>query len=65
MSLPSYEEMTMDDMFNGGPRSMETQPDPVQVLEEGVAVTQDGRTVEWWPVEETVAQTEVYEYFKD
>ena len=55
----------MDDMFNGGPRSMETQPDPVQVLEEGVAVTQDGRTVEWWPVEETVAQTEVYEYFKD
>ena len=42
MSLPSYEEMTMDDMFNGGPRSMETQPDPVQVMEEGVAVTQDG-----------------------
>ena len=42
MSLPSYEEMTMDDMFNGGPRSMETQPDPVQVIEEGVAVTQDG-----------------------
>ena len=41
MSLPSYEEMTMDDMFNGGPRSMETQPDPVQVMEEGVAVTQD------------------------
>ena len=66
-SLPSYEEMTMDDMFNGGPRSMETQPDlaPVQVLEEGVAVTQNGRTVEWWPVEEPVAQTEVYEYFKD
>ena len=31
---------------------METQPDlaPVKVLEEGVAVTQDGRTVEWWPV---------------
>ena len=67
MSLPSYEEMTMDDMFNGGPRSMETQPDlaPVQVLEEGAAVTQDGRTVEWWSVEEPVAQTEVYEYFKD
>ena len=65
MSLPSYGEMTMDDMFNGGPRSMETQPDPVQVLEEGVAVTQDRRTVEWWPVEEPVAETEAYEYFKD
>ena len=25
MSLPSYDEMPMDDMFNGGPRSMETQ----------------------------------------
>jgi len=65
MSLPSYEEMTMDDMFNGGPRSMETQPDPVRVMEEGMAVTQDGRTVEWWPVEEPVAETEVYEYCKD
>ena len=65
MSLPSYGEMTMDDMFNGGPRSMETQPDPVQVMEEGVAVTQDRRTVEWWPVEEPVAETEAYEYFKD
>ena len=67
VSLPSYEEMTMDDMFNGGPRSMEKQPDlaPAQVLEEGVAVTQDGRTVEWWSVGEPVAQTEVYEYFKD
>jgi len=53
MSLPSYEEMMLDDMFNG-PSSMETQPDqaPVKVLEEGVAVTQDGQTVEWWPVEE-------------
>ena len=32
---------------------METQPDlaPVKVLEEGVAVTQDGRTVEWWRIE--------------
>ena len=36
--LPSYEEMTLDEMFNG-PSPMETQPDlaPVQVLEEGVA----------------------------
>jgi len=50
-TLPNYEEM-MNDLF--GPSSMETQPDlaPVEVLEEGVAVTQDGRTVEWWPVEE-------------
>ena len=56
MSLPSYEEMTLDEMFNG-PSSMETQPDlaPVQLLEEGVAVTQDGRTLEWWPMEESVA----------
>ena len=32
-SLPSYEEMMLDDMFNG-PSSMETQPDlaPVKVL---------------------------------
>ena len=46
-SLPSYEEMMLDDMFNG-PSSMETQPDlaPVKVLEEGVAVTQEDRTVE-------------------
>ena len=50
-SPPSYEEMMLDDIFNG-PSSMETQSDlaPVKVLEEGVAVTQDGRTVEWWPV---------------
>ena len=35
-SLPSYEEMMLDDMFNG-PSSMETQPDlaPVKVLEVG------------------------------
>ena len=48
--LPSYEDMMCEDVFNG-PSSMETQPDlaPVKVLEEGVAVTQDGRTVEWWP----------------
>ena len=52
--LPSYEEMEQAcrDLFNG-PSSMETQPDlaPVNVVEEGVAVTQDGRQVEWWPVE--------------
>ena len=65
MSLPSYDEMTLDEMFNG-PSSMETQPDlaPVQVLEEGVAVTQDGLMVEWWPMEESVAQT-VVEYLQD
>ena len=50
--LPSYEDMMCEDLFNG-PSSMEAQPDlaPVNVLEEGVAVTQDGRTVEWWPIE--------------
>ena len=50
--LPSYEDMMCEDVFNG-PSSMETQPDlaPVKVLEEGVAVTQGGRTVEWWPIE--------------
>ena len=65
MSLPSYDEMTLHEMFNG-PSSMETQPDlaPVQVLEEGVAVTQDGLMVEWWPMEESVAQT-VVEYLQD
>ena len=37
--LPSYEEMTIDELFNG-PSSMETQPDleQVQVLDEGIAV---------------------------
>ena len=47
LSLPSYEEMMLDDMVNG-PSSVETQPDltPVKVLEEGVAVTQDDQTVE-------------------
>ena len=66
MSLPSYEEMTLNEMFNG-PSSMETQPDlaPVQLLEEGVAATQDGRTLEWWPMEESVAQTELFEYLQD
>ena len=66
MYLPSYEEMTIDEMFNG-PCSMETQSDlaPVQVLEEGVAVTQDGRTVEWWPMNESVANTELDEYLQD
>ena len=50
--LPSYEEMMLQDMFNG-PSLMETQPNlaPVKVLEEGVAVIQDGRTVEWWSME--------------
>ena len=50
--LPSYEDMMLQDMFNG-PSLMETQPNlaPVKVLEEGVAVTQDGRTVEWWSME--------------
>ena len=47
--LPSYEDMMLQDMFNGL-SLMEIQPNlaPVKVLEEGVAVTQDGRTVEWW-----------------
>ena len=38
--LPSYEEMMLQDMFNG-PSLMETQPNlaPLKVLEEGVAVT--------------------------
>ena len=44
-SLPSYEDMMKDHLFNG-PRSMETQPDTLQVLEEGIAVTQDRQTVE-------------------
>ena len=50
--LPSYEDMMCEDVLNG-PSSMETQPDLalVKVLEEGVAVTQDGHTVEWWPIE--------------
>ena len=50
--LPPYEDMMCEDLFNG-PSSMETQPDlaPVHILEEEVAVTQDGRTVEWWPIE--------------
>ena len=65
-SLPSYEEMMLDDMFNG-PSSMETQPDlaPVKVLEEGVAVTQDDRTVEWWPVEEPEQLANMLEYLED
>ena len=65
-SLPSYEEMMLDDMFNG-PSSMETQPDlaPVKVLEEGVAVTQDGRTMEWWPVEEPEQMGNMLEYLED
>ena len=64
--LPSYEEMMLDDMFNG-PSSMETQPDlaPVKVLEEGVAVTQDDRTVEWWPVEEPEQMANMLEYLED
>ena len=47
--LPSYEEMTVDELFNG-PSSMETQPDlePVQVLDEGIAVI-NGCTVEHTP----------------
>ena len=59
--LPSYEHM-MNDLF--GPSSMETQPDlePVEVLEDGVAVTQDGRTVEWWPVDESPF---MFEYMHD
>ena len=37
--LPSYEEMTVDELFNG-PNSLETQPDleQVQALDEGTAV---------------------------
>ena len=66
LSFPSYEEMMLDDMFNG-PSSMETQPDlaPVKVLEAGVAVTQDDRTVEWWPVEEPEQMANMLEYLKD
>ena len=65
-SLPSYEEMMLDEMFNG-PSSMETQPDlaPVKVLEEGVAVIQDGRTVEWWPVEVPEQMANMLEYLED
>ena len=65
-SLPSYEEMMLDDMFNG-PSSMETQPDlaPVKVLEEGVAVTQEDRTVEWWPVEDPEQLANMLEYLED
>ena len=65
-SLPSYEEMKLDDMFNV-PSSMETQPGlaPVKVLEEGVAVTQDDRTVEWWPVEEPEQMANMLEYLED
>ena len=65
-SLPSYEEMMLDEMFNG-PSSMETQPDlvPVIVLEEGVAVIQDCRTVEWWPVEEPEKMANMLEYLED
>ena len=50
--LSSYEDMMLQDMFNG-PSLMETQSNlaPVKVLEQGVAVTQDGRTVEWWSME--------------
>lgn len=46
--LPSFEEMTMDEMFNG-PSSMETQPDleQVQVSEEGITIV-NGHTVELW-----------------
>lgn len=66
MYLLSYEEMMIDEMFNGA-SSMETQSDlaPVQVLKEGAAVTQDGRTVEWWPMNESVANTELDEYLQD
>lgn len=66
MYLLSYEEMMIDEMFNG-PSSMETQSDlaPVQVLKEGAAVTQDGQTVEWWPMNESVANTELDEYLQD
>ena len=46
-SLSSYEDMMKDDLFNG-PSSVGTQPDTLQVLEEGIAVTQDGQTVELW-----------------
>ena len=46
---------------------METQPDlaPMKVLEEGVAVTQDDRTVEWWPVEEPEQMANMLEYLED
>ena len=60
-SLPSYEDMMKDHLFNG-PRSMETQPDTLQVLEEGIAVTQDRQTVELWQDEELV---NLLEYLED
>ena len=50
-----------DHLFNG-PRSMETQPDTLQVLEEGIAVTQDRQTVELWQDEELV---NLLEYLED
>ena len=45
--LPSYEEMIVDELFNG-PSSMETQRDFEQVLEEGNAVN-NGCTVKQNP----------------
>ena len=58
--------MILDEVFNG-PSSMETQPGlaPVKVLEEGVAGIQDGRTVEWWPVEEPEQMANTLEYLED
>ena len=55
----------LDEMFNG-PSSMETQPDlaPVIVLEEGVAMIQDCRTVEWWPVEEPEKMAKCWSIWK-
>ena len=61
-SLPSYEDMMKDDLFNG-PCSMETQPDTLQVLEEGIAVTQDGQTVELWQDEEELVN--LLEFLED
>ena len=58
--LPSYEEMTVDELFSG-PSSMETRPDleQVQVLDEGIAVI-NCRTVEWWPNDPQKGQLEEY-----
>ena len=53
--------MMKDDLFNG-PSSVESQPDILQVLEEGIAVTQDGQTVELWQDEELV---NLLEYLED
>ena len=58
--LSSYEEMTVDELFNG-PSSRKTQPEleQVQVLDDGTAVI-NGRTVEWLPNDPEIQKLEAY-----